>query len=120
MTTPKTLLLALCVSLFAAVVSCSAPKPTVTISPDRMLRGGKVIMRGEGFTPRANVRSHLRRPDGSEFPVLPMMTDERGDFTHEIETFILEPGVYEVWVDDETAKKTSAPVRFEVTRTSVP
>jgi hypothetical protein len=77
-------------------------------------------MRGEGFTPKANVRSHLRRPDGTEFPVLPMMTNDRGEITHEIETFILEPGMYQVWVEDETAKKTSEPAKFEVTRSSVP
>jgi hypothetical protein len=82
MDTPKSSLLGLCVSLLAAVASCTTPKTTLTISPDRMLRGGKVTMRGEGFTPKANVRSHLRRPDGTEFPVLPMMTNDRGEITH--------------------------------------
>ena len=35
-------------------------------------------MRGEGFTPSANIISHLKRPNGTEFPELPMLTDGEG------------------------------------------
>ncbi|HEX4999227.1 MAG TPA: hypothetical protein VFY29_13455 [Terriglobia bacterium] len=103
-------------SLLAAGALHSVAAPAVTVSPARMLRGGIVTMKGVGFTPKASVGSHLRRPDGTEFNILPMMTNDRGEITHEIETFILDPGVYEVWIDDETAKKSTEHVKFEVTR----
>ena len=72
-------------------------------------------MKGTGFTPKQNVSSHLRRPDGTEFPVLPMLTDDRGELTHDIDTLLLSPGVHEVWVVDDTAKTSSNTARFEVT-----
>jgi len=72
-------------------------------------------MRGTGLTKDANIYSHLRRPDGTEFPVLPMRTNDRGEFVHDIDTLLLSPGVHEVWVEDEQSKKTSDVVRFEVT-----
>jgi hypothetical protein len=107
--------LLVCAPALAGILQNAAP--TVTLSPNRILRGGIVQMKGAGFTPKAGIISHLRRPDGSEFPTLPMMSNDRGEIAHEIETYILEPGVYEVWVEDKTAKKTSTPVRLEVTRT---
>ncbi len=72
-------------------------------------------MKGTGFTPKRNVLSHLRRPDGTEFPVLPMLTDDRGEFTHDIDTLLLAPGIHEVWVEDEASKTSSNIARFEVT-----
>lgn len=72
-------------------------------------------MRGTGFTKNADVYSHLRRPDGTEFPVLPMRTNDRGEFTHDIDTLLLSPGVHEVWVEDPKSKATSEVVRFDVT-----
>jgi hypothetical protein len=76
---------------------------------------GIVQMKGEGFTPKATALSHLRRPDGTEFPILPFLTDERGDFHHDIDTLLLAPGVHEVWVEDEETKSVSDIARFEVT-----
>src|SRR2546427_7103984 len=49
--------------------ACSQTKPTVTVSPSKVLHTGHVVMRGTGFTPKSGVSSHLRRPDGTEFPV---------------------------------------------------
>jgi len=72
-------------------------------------------MRGEGFTPKADIRSHLKRPNGTEFPVLPMLTDADGKFTHEIDTLLLAPGIHELWVIDSTTGATSNVAKFEVT-----
>ena len=72
-------------------------------------------MRGTGFTKNSDVYSHLRRPDGTEFPVLPMRTDDRGEITHDIDTLLLSPGVHELWVEDDQANTTSNTVHFEVT-----
>jgi hypothetical protein len=72
-------------------------------------------MHGYGFTPNANAFSHLRRPDGTQFPVLPMRTNDKGEINHEIDTLLLSGGVHEVWVEDEKSKTTSNVARFEVT-----
>ena len=95
--------------------SFAQTKPKVTISPAKVQHSGHVDLRGTGFTPKANVVSHLRRPDGTEFPVLPMMTDDRGEFFHDIDTLVLSAGTHEVWVVDESSKTSSNVAQFEVT-----
>src|SRR5206468_1015169 len=97
------------------VTACAQTKPAVTVSLAKVLHTGHVIMRGTGFTPKANVASHLRRPDGTEFPVLPMLTDDRGEVMHDIDTLILTPGVHEIWIVDDRSKVSSNVARFEVT-----
>jgi hypothetical protein len=81
------------------------------------MRSGVIAMKGTGFTPKSTALSHLKRPDGTEFPVLPMLTNEQGEFTHDIDTLLLSPGTHEVWVQDDKSKSTSEIVRFEVTST---
>jgi hypothetical protein len=71
-------------------------------------------MKGTGFTPKADVRSHLKRPNGTEFAELPMLTNDRGEFTHEIDTLLLVPGVHELWVIDSVSGVTSNVAQFEV------
>ena len=110
MNTLKFLLLA-----FLLTTSFAQTNPKVTVSPSKVQHTGHVDMRGTGFTPKANVYSHLRRPDGTEFPVLPMMTNARGEITHDIDTLLLSPGTHEVWVIDEHSKTSSNVARFEVT-----
>ena|SRR2546425_8807838 len=95
--------------------ACAQAKPKVTVSPEKVLHTGHVVMRGTGFTPKANVTSHLRRPDGTEFPVLPMLTDDRGQVMHDIDTLILTPGIHEIWVVEDRSKVSSNVARFEVT-----
>ena len=69
-----------------------------------------------GFTPSQNVTSHLLRPDGTEFPVLPILTDSQGEFTHDIDTLVLFVGAYELWVVDDASNVSSNIARFQVTR----
>ena len=106
----KTLLLV----CFLAVTASSAVTPKVTLSTTRIATPGHVIVHGSGFTAKANVSSHLRRPDGAEYPVLPLLTNERGEFTHDIETLVLTLGIHELWVVDDTSKASSNKVQFEV------
>jgi hypothetical protein len=115
MNTVKNSLAALFLTLLFVAASCAQAKPTVTLTPPRVLHSGHVEMKGSGFSRNANVLSHLRRPDGTEFPVLPMRTDEHGEFTHDIDTLLLAPGVHEVWVEDSQTKTKSEIKRFEVT-----
>src|SRR3989454_11588248 len=103
------------VSFCFVTASCAQSTPKLTLSTPRIQHHGHVGMQGTGFTPKQNVTSHLRRPDGTEFPVLPMLTDARGEFTHDIDTLLLSPGVHEVWVVDDTTKTTSSVAKFEVT-----
>ena len=57
--------------------------------------------------------SHLRRPDGTEFPGLRLLTDERGEFTHVIDTYLFEGGIHEVWVVDSNGVSSNV-ASFEV------
>src|SRR5262245_36196994 len=90
--------------------------PKLTLSATRIPDKGFVGVKGTGFTAYANVSSHLRRPDQTEFPVLPILTDKKGEFTHEIDTLLFLPGTYELWVVDDTTGKASEIVKFVVTR----
>ena len=103
----------LCVLSGTVVFAQTSPK--VSVSPPKILHHGHVEVRGSGFTPKTNVISHLRRPDGTEFPVLQMYTNDRGEFVHDIDTVVMMPGVHEVWVEDPKTNTTSNIAKFEVT-----
>ena len=117
MNTPKFSAIVLLVCL-AFAVACSQAKPVepkISVTKERVFRSDWLQMKGTGFTPDTNIVSHLRRPDGSEFPTLHIQTNERGEFTHDIDSLLLQPGPYELWVEDLPSKKTSNVARFEVT-----
>jgi hypothetical protein len=101
--------------LFAVVSCAQTANPKITLTKERIYRSDHAEMKRTGFTPNSNVYSHLRRPDGTEFPVLPMRTDDHGEFTNDIDSLLLSPGKHELWVEDEKSKKTSNVARFEVT-----
>ena len=116
MNTPKFLAIVLlvCLSFAVACAQTQTVEPKIIVTKDRVFRSDHLEMKGSGFTPNANIISHLRRPDGSEFPTLPIHTNQRGEFTHDIDSLLLAPGVYELWVEDLPSKKTSNTARFEV------
>jgi len=95
--------------------SLAQSNPKVAVSPVKVQHPGHVDVHGTGFTPKGNVSSHLRRPDGTEFPVLPMLTNDRGELTHDIDTLLLSPGTHEVWIVDDSSRVASNVARFEVT-----
>jgi hypothetical protein len=103
------------VAAFGFAACSQKPSPKISLSPERIAHKGWVQMQGEGFTPLADIRSHLKKPDGVEFPVLPMLTDEYGKFRHEVDTLLLTPGIHELWVIDSTTGATSNVAKFEVT-----
>ncbi len=115
MNTRKVFLSVLFVLLCFVRASSAQSTPRLTLSSVRIPHHGHVEVQGTGFTPKQNASSHLRRPNGTEFPVLPIRTDDRGEFTHDIDTLILGAGTYEVWVVDDSSKASSNLVRFEVT-----
>ena len=44
-----------------------------------------------------------------------MYTNNKGEIDHEIDTIVMVPGVYDLWVEDPKAKTTSNVAHFEVT-----
>ena len=112
-------LFVLMVALSLVSVSCGTDTentPTVTVSLDRVPDQGNLDVKGTGFTPHQNVTSHLLKPDGTEFPFLPILTDGNGEFTHEIESLLLNAGVHQLWVVDDASNVSSNIARFEVTK----
>ena len=112
----------LCASIFIVLLgtalfaqTSSKPSPKITVAPSIVLHPNPAQMKGTGFTPKADVNSHLRRPDGTEFRILEMYTNDKGEILHDIDTIVMTPGVYELWVDDVRSKTTSNVARFEVT-----
>src|SRR5207253_11347163 len=103
------------VVVLSLATSFAQTKPQITVSPTKVQHRNHVDLRGSGFSPNSNVNSHLRRSDGTEFPVLPMLTNDRGEIYHDIDTLILEPGIHEIWIIDEHLKTVSNVARFEVT-----
>jgi|SRR5215469_5984278 len=107
------------VLLMSLVTASSAVTPKVTLSTTRIATPGHVIVLGSGFTPSASISSHLVRPDGAEYPVLALYTNNKGEFTHDIETLVLTLGVHKLWVVDDTSKVVSNHAEFEVTSNPV-
>jgi len=102
--------------LWLFLVSCFQATPTIKLSRDKVEDRGHVTMSGTGFSPKANVISHLKRPDGTEFPGLRLLTDDKGEFTHVIDTYLFLDGTYELWVEEVGRGRKSNVVRFEVAR----
>jgi hypothetical protein len=111
-------LILLLLSLSFAAASCRSDTgntPTLTLSRTRVPSQERVDVQGMGFTPNHNVTSHLLTPDGTQFPVLPILTDSQGGFTHEIDTLLLAVGMHELWVVDDATNVASNVALFQVT-----
>ena len=90
-------------------------KPAITLSRERIPQKGWLKMYGKGFTPKSNVQSHLRRPDGTEFREVSILTDAQGAFEHDIDTMLLMRGVHDLWVVDSATGLTSNFAHFNAT-----
>ena len=108
---PLIALLVLTILSCAEAVSQDTPK--ITISALQVVNAEHIEVRGTAFTPRQNISSHLRWPDGTE-SLRTFIADNRGEYFHNIDTLLLSPGTYELWVVDDRAKATSNTVRFSV------
>jgi hypothetical protein len=99
----------------AATASEAQIKPTINLSRERIPQKGWLKMYGKGFTPKSNVQSHLRRPDGTEFREVSILTDAHGEFEHDIDTLLLQRGVHDLWVVDSATGVTSNFAHFNAT-----
>src|SRR6266571_5829051 len=112
--TNRYLLRALLVSFLLLASVYAQTKPEISVSPVRVKAGDPVMLTGTGFTPNRSVMSHLRRPDASEYNPLRIRTDERGEFSHKIETVMMAAGTFELWAEDEASKVVSNRTLFRV------
>ena len=96
-----------------AQTASSAKKPQVTLSRDVAFHKEHVEVHGTGFTPKSEVRSHLLKSNGTEFPVLPILVDDKGEFKHDIDSLLLQTGTHELWVIDSTGVESNR-AKFEV------
>src|SRR5262245_9165319 len=106
--------MSLLVVVLAFALSCAQESPAIQLSRDKVTDRGHVTMTGAGFSPKTNVISHLKRPDGTEFPGLRLLTNDKGEFTHVIDTYLFLDGTYELWVEERSSGKMSNVARFEV------
>jgi hypothetical protein len=102
-----TALLALC----CALASPALAAPVVTFSVTQIYHGEYVHISGTGFTPNGQVTSHLMRPDGTEYPEIPMKANAQGVVTHDLTIVPATFGTYELQLEDR-ATNTVATRRF--------
>jgi hypothetical protein len=92
----------------------AAPAPTIVLSSTRIPVKSFMDVKGSGFTSKSDLYSHLKKPNGSEYPVITMLSDAKGEFTHEIDTLLLQIGTHELWVIDSKSGVSSNVAKFEV------
>ena len=105
---------ALLISAALVAVLFSQKQPQVSVSSTHVKSGDYVLLTGTGFTPNRSVMSHLQRPNGSEYNPLRFRTNEHGEFSHKIDTVMLDLGTFEVWAEDEASKAVSTRAQFTV------
>jgi hypothetical protein len=86
----------------------------VSVSPGTGLAGTVFNYAGRGFTGTFGATSHLKRPDGTEFPTLQIPTAADGTFSTTINSSSFALGTYEVWAVDNNTGRSSAHVTFVV------
>jgi hypothetical protein len=80
----------------------------VSVSPNSAAIGTAFLYTGRGFTGNSTATSHLKRPDGMEFPTIQFTTSTAGTFDTRINSAGFTPGGYEVWgIDNNTGKSSS-------------
>ena len=89
-------------------------KPRINVSPGKIRLGELTYVLGSGFSPNRSAISHLLRPDATEYNPLRLRIDPNGQFTHRVDSTMLQTGTFEVWVDDEASKSVSNRARFVV------
>jgi uncharacterized protein YcnI len=86
----------------------------VSVRPSSGTAGTQFSYQGKGFTGSNGVTSHLRRPDGSEYPTLQIPTSSSGEFTNTIESGAFTAGTYQVWALDNNTGLSSNTASFVV------
>lgn len=98
----------------SSVQATTASAPIIAISATRVPIKSFIDMKGSGFTPKSDLYSHLKKPDGNEYPVIIMLSDAKGEITHQIDTLLLMIGTHELWVVDSKTGISSNVLKFEI------
>jgi hypothetical protein len=93
--------------------------PKITLAPRLIKEGQTVNVSASGFTPNGHVRTHLVRPDGSEYPEMQFVADARGNVAHVIRIILIQLGTYELQMIDLTSKAVGSS-RFMVVEGAPP
>jgi len=101
-------------SLDLAFAAYAQTAPKITISSIQTSHDDPVELRGTGFSANKYALSHLKRPNGTDYPILPFVTNDRGEFSHTLDSTLLSPGIHELVVIDEKSNARSNMVRFVV------
>ena len=104
----------LLVALVLVALLYGQKKPEIRVPASRVKAGDSFIETGSGFTPNRTAISHLLKPDGSEYNTLRFRIDEHGEFSHKIDTVMLDNGTFELWAEDEASKAVSNRIQFTV------
>ena len=96
-------------------VTIIAINPTASVSPTSGPPGTQFLLTWSGFTPNSTLTSHLKKPDGTEFPTLQFNTNSQGEASHTVNSTGFSPGTYEHWAVDDSTGIQSNTVSFTVT-----
>jgi murein DD-endopeptidase MepM/ murein hydrolase activator NlpD len=92
------------------------PRGQASVSPDCGPPGTLFELQWTGFTPNRTLTSHLRKPDGTEFPPLQFNTDSQGNVLppHIVDSTGFTTGTYQHWAVDDATGGMSNVVSFDV------
>lgn len=100
---------------FANIVPVNPTASIVSPQPPTGPSGTQFLVQWSGFTKNGSLTSHLKRPDGTEFPTETYPTDSEGKANHAINSAGFSAGAYEHWAVDDLTGKTSNIVSFAIT-----
>jgi hypothetical protein len=86
----------------------------VEVSPKTGRPGATFTYTGTGFTAGFGAISHMRRPNGLEFPAKRMPVGPDGTFEDVVWTGEFVPGTYTLWAVDDYSKVASPPATLVV------
>jgi 5-hydroxyisourate hydrolase-like protein (transthyretin family) len=92
-------------------------QPVIDQSPLAGLPGTTFIQKGRLFTPFSTATLHFKKPDGSEYPISEIETDNKGRF--EISYAApsdKSPGNYTWWAIDDTSGRKSNEISYEISK----
>jgi hypothetical protein len=95
--------------------------PLISSSPPSGPRGTTFTITATGFTPNGTIIEHIRKPDGTEYPVNTYTADANGNRTQNWTSSSTSPlGTYTIWWIDQASGRQSNSVTQTLTATFAP
>ena len=90
--------------------------PQISSSPPSGPRGTTFTINGTGFTPNGTIAEHIRKPDGTEYPVNNYTADANGNKTVNWTSTSSSPlGTYTIWWINQATGQQSNSVTQTIT-----